>query len=222
MCSVVHLLVQYPQKQLFDYLISIPGIEVNQVNFQKMTPFFKLVKTKDIKNLQKYKYMFENLLKTNKVDINAPDQFGMSAFWYFYTNNRMEEAFYLVDQGANINHMDNYGFFALKRELLQNNVELMEKLLAKGANPDQTDEFGRTVLHLACNKVHQGDMKRVIALLGKYRADIGVLDMKRRSPLHYLFIAKNRRGEHNQFEPLSHGLNQLLNPENASHTFSIN
>ena len=38
-----------------------------------MTPFFKLVKTKDIKNKMKYKYMFENLLKTNKVDINSPD-----------------------------------------------------------------------------------------------------------------------------------------------------
>lgn len=75
------------------------------------------------------------------VDIDAPDQFGMSAFWYFYTNNRVEEAFYLVDKGANINHMDNYGFFALKRELFQSNYQMIQRLLDKKANPDITDEF---------------------------------------------------------------------------------
>jgi hypothetical protein len=38
-----------------------------------MTPFFKLVKTKDIK-LDKYaKYYFEKLLLSGHVDINAPD-----------------------------------------------------------------------------------------------------------------------------------------------------
>lgn len=82
-----------------------------------MTPFFKLVKTKDIKNDKYYKFFFEKLLETGKVDINAPDQFGCSAFWYFYNNNRLEDAFFLVDKGANINHIDNYGIFALKREL---------------------------------------------------------------------------------------------------------
>lgn len=86
-----------------------------------MTPFFKLVKTKDIKNDTSSKYQFEKLLETGNVDINAPDQFGMSAFWYFYTKNRLDEAFYLVGKGANINHIDNYGMFALKKELLLDN-----------------------------------------------------------------------------------------------------
>ena len=45
----------------------------------------------------------------------------MSAFWYFYTNNRTDDAFYLVGKGANINHIDNYGSFALKRELFNSN-----------------------------------------------------------------------------------------------------
>ena len=106
-----------------------------------MSPFFKLVKTKDIKNNKEFKYCFETLLKTGKVDIISPDQFGMSAFWYFYTNNRHEEAFYLVDKGANINHIDNYGVFALKRELFNNNYAVIKQLLEKGANPNMTDEF---------------------------------------------------------------------------------
>jgi ankyrin repeat protein len=38
-----------------------------------MTPFFMLVKTKDIKNDKYYKFCFEKLLKSGKVDINAPD-----------------------------------------------------------------------------------------------------------------------------------------------------
>lgn len=65
----------------------------------------------------------------------------MSAFWYFYTNNRIEEAFYLVDKGANINHIDNYGYFALKRELFASNYAMIKRLLEKGALPDTTDEF---------------------------------------------------------------------------------
>jgi ankyrin repeat protein len=60
----------------------------------------------------------------------------MSAFWYFYTNNRNQEAMYLVDKGANINHIDNYGMFALKRELFQANYENIKILLEKGANPN--------------------------------------------------------------------------------------
>ena len=101
-----------------------------------MTPFFMLVKTKDIKNDEYYKYYFEKLLETGKVDINAFDQFGNSAFWHFYNNNRIEDAFYLVDKGANINHIDNYGFFALKSELYKNNFEMMKRLLDKGADPN--------------------------------------------------------------------------------------
>ena len=86
-----------------------------------MTPFFKLVKTTNIRDGKECQYCFEKLLQSGKVDIDAPDQFGMSAFWYFYTNNRTEEAFFLVDKGANINHMDNYGMLALKRELFNAN-----------------------------------------------------------------------------------------------------
>lgn len=101
-----------------------------------MTPFFKLVKTTDIKTVGFYKFCFEKLLESGKVDIDAPDQFGNSAFWYFYSNKRYEEAMYLVEKGANINHIDNYGMFALKKELLANDYALIKKLLEAGANPN--------------------------------------------------------------------------------------
>ncbi len=87
-----------------------------------MSPFFKLVKTKPI-NDRIYKEIFNILLNAGGVNIDSTDQFGMSAFWYLYTNNRFDDALNLVQQyGANINHIDNYGDFALKRELFNNNL----------------------------------------------------------------------------------------------------
>ncbi len=126
----------------------------------------------------------------------------MSAFWYFYTNNRFDEAFYLVDKGANINHIDNYGFFALKRELFNNNVAMIKRLLEKGANPDTTDEFKRTILHLACDFAHRKDYTEVFKLLIKHKANLAALDFKGRMPLHYLFVKKNQRSVIDVFNPL--------------------
>lgn len=91
-------------------------------------------------------------MSSGHVDVDSPDQFGTTAFWYFYSNNRLEEAFYLAEKhGANMNHIDNYGFFPLKKELYANNLPLFKQLLEKGANPNMIDEFQRTVMHLACD-----------------------------------------------------------------------
>ena len=65
-----------------------------------------------------------------------------------------------------------------------------------------TDEFGRTTLHLACNMIQRRDMKETIKLLVKHDADINAVDMKRRTPAHYMFVRKNRRFEIDHFEPL--------------------
>ncbi|CDW79015.1 nad(+) adp-ribosyltransferase-3 [Stylonychia lemnae] len=217
LCSVIHLLVENNVviRPVFDFFINLQGIQLNQVNFQKMTPFFKLVKTKNIKDNQDHKYCFEQLIKTGKVDIDAPDQFGMSSFWFFYSNNRFDEAFYLVSQGANINHIDNYGFFALKKELFNSNINMIQKLLEKKANPDTTDEFQRTILHLSCDFSHRKDYKEIFKLLIKHNANIQALDFKARTPIHYMFVKKNRRDAVDQFDPLNLniGLDILINKD---------
>jgi hypothetical protein len=91
-----------------------------------MSPFFKLVKQKNLADPE-YKYLFDSLLSSGHVDIDSYDQFGMTAFWFLYTNNRIQEAFYLVDKHrANLNHIDNYGVFPLKKELFANNLNMFK------------------------------------------------------------------------------------------------
>jgi ankyrin repeat protein len=97
----------------------------------------------------------------------------------------------------------------------------MKRLLEKGADANQTDEFGRTCLHLACNMIHRRDMKGVIKLLMKHDADSMAIDMKKRTPMHYMFIQKNRRNEMTQFEPMDHGL-ELLMKEKTQGRININ
>ena len=93
-------MIETPNVPIFKFLVSLEGIGgenglLNQVNFQKMSPFFKLVKTKPF-NDGDYKVMFNSLLDVGQVNIDSTDQFGMSAFWYLYTNNRFDDALKLV------------------------------------------------------------------------------------------------------------------------------
>jgi ankyrin repeat protein len=154
----------------------------------------------------------------------------MSAFWFFYNNNRHEEAFYLAEKhGADMNHIDNYGVFPLKKELMASNLALFRQLLEKGANPNMIDEFQRTVLHLACDFAHRKDYREVIRLLMKHGADLAHLDFKQRTPLHYLYIHRNRRHEVDFFEPLKNNQGaagqsplELLLTEETKGSFPVN
>lgn len=101
----------------------------------------------------------------------------------------------------------------MKREMYANDQVLIKKLLEKGADPNQKDEFGRTCLHLACNMAHRRDMKEVINMLVKYQADVAALDFKQRTPMHYLFVRKNRRFEQDKFDPIQTGLQLIVNEE---------
>lgn len=177
---------------------------------QKMSPFFKLVRTKNLQEPD-FKHLFDALLASGHVEIDSPDQFGASAFWYLFTNNRQEEAFYLAEtHHANINHIDNYGIFALKRELYNNNLPLMTRLLDKGkANANMIDEFERTVLHLSCDYSNRRDYSDVFRLLTKHSANLSQLDFKQRTPLHYMFVKRNKRHEIDHFDPLRNNISKL-------------
>ena len=194
----LHLILDLPSKSLFDFILD-SGVTTEEINIQKMTPFFTLIKMKDT-SLPEYKHCLDKLLNT-KADIDSPDQFGISAFWYCYQNQKIDLAFYLASKGADVNNLDNYGFFALKKEIFENNLERIKKLLSVGADINKPDEFKRTVLHHAFNRYHIGNDVCIIRYLMANGADINARDFKNRSPLHYLFVKSNRRFKVDMIDP---------------------
>lgn len=58
-------------------------------------------------------------------------------------------------------------------------------------------------------------MKETLRLLVTHGADVNAVDMKKRNPMHYMFVRKNKRYEIDHFEPLQHGLEILINEQNV-------
>lgn len=197
--NALHLILSFPSKTVFDFICD-SGVTTEEINIQKMTPFFNLIKTKDT-TLPEYKYCLDKFLDT-KADIDSPDQFGISAFWYCYQNQKVDLAFYLASKGADINRLDNYGFFALKKEVFDNNLDRIKRLIDAGADINMKDEFQRTVLHHCFNRYRVGnDLSIIRYLIGK-GADINAKDFKDRTPLHYLFVKSNRRFRNEPNDPI--------------------
>jgi len=196
--NALHLILDFPSKTIFDFLID-SQITTEEININKMTPFFALIKSKDT-TLPEYKYWLDKFLST-KADIDSPDQFGISAFWYCYQNKKIDLALYLASKGADINRLDNYGFFALKSEVFNNNLDRIKQLINAGANINNIDEFQRTVLHHTFNRFRTGNDLAIGRYLMANGADINAKDFKKRTPLHYLFVKSNRRRSHEPNDP---------------------
>ena len=188
--NALHLLLEFPSQTLFDFILD-SEVSTEEININKMTPFFMLIKTKDT-TMPEYKHCLDKFINT-KSDIDSPDQFGISAFWYCYQNQKVDLAFYLATKGADINRLDNYGFFALKSEVFNNNLDRIKRLLDVGANINQKDEFQRTILHHAYNRYRVGNDLGIIKYLINKGSDVNAKDFKNRTPLHYLFVKSNRR-----------------------------
>lgn len=197
--NALHLILEFPSQHVFDSILD-SGVSTEEINIKKMTPFFMLVKTKDT-NLPEYKYWLDKFIST-KADIDSPDQFGISAFWHCYQNQKVDLALYLASKGADINRLDNYGFFALKSELFNNNLARIQQLLNLGADVNKKDEFQRTVLHHAFNRYRVGNDLAIIKYLIGQGADINSKDFKSRVPLHYLFVKTNKRFSNDQNDPV--------------------
>jgi len=91
-----------------------------------------------------------------KTDLDMPNQFGVTPFWYCYKENKQELALFLAEKGANVNLRDNYGWFVMKHEVMKGNADLMLKLIQRGADVETRDELERSSLHLAFNNFKEG------------------------------------------------------------------
>lgn len=110
-------------------------------------------------------------------------------------------ALFLAEKGANVNLRDNYGWFVLKHEVMKGNAELILKLIQRGADVETRDELEWSSLHLAMNNFKEGSHIRVIKVLLDNNASLNALDMKMRTPLHYLFVKANKRDRCDLFDP---------------------
>lgn len=197
--NALHLILEFPSKAVFDSILN-SGVSTDEINIKKMTPFFMLIKTKDTSNPE-YKYCLDKFI-SSKSDIDSPDQFGVSAFWYCYQNQKVDLALYLASKGADINRIDNYGFFALKSEVFNNNLARIQQLIGLGADINKKDEFQRTVLHHVMNRYRIGNDLAILKYLIGQGADLNSKDFKNRLPVHYLFVKSNRRFSIEQNDPV--------------------
>ena len=197
-CNALHIALDDPDDTVLDFLLSL-NIPMDQQNFDKMTPFFKLIKTKNVE-AEPFKTVLGKMLAV-KADVDTPDQFGVSAFWHCFVNKRYDTAFLLAKHGADLNRMDNYGWFPLKRMLFEDNREMLGKLLEMGADPNVQDEFARTVLHHAVNRSNPASDMTAVTLLLRHNARCDAVDAKGRTPLHYAFVKKNRRTANSELDP---------------------
>lgn len=101
-----------------------------------------------------------------------------------------------------MNLWDNYGMFVLKEEVMKGNREMTLKLLQRGADIENWDEFEWTPLHIAMNLYWQGFNDSIIKVLLDNHASLNVVDMKGRTPLHYLFIKANKRDRSEDWDPV--------------------
>ena len=112
----------------------------------------------------------------------SPDEQGYSALQWAALNNRVAVLSYLIDQGCDINASDGTGQSALHWSCVRGAIPALETLLRAGSDISTADSRGYTVCHVAAQ---YGQTSVLYHLLMKWGADIDVLDVDGRSPLHW-------------------------------------
>lgn len=101
------------------------------------------------------------------IDINSKLVKGRSVLTYS-TEQSLEVARYLIDNGADVNHQDDIGLTPLIWNTLHGNYEIVELLVEKGADITCVDRFGHNALYyfdLCCNK-RCPYYRKIVSLLG--------------------------------------------------------
>ncbi|KAL7920862.1 ankyrin repeat-containing domain protein [Trichoderma austrokoningii] len=96
----------------------------------------------------------ELLLKTSRVDPNAPGPKTRTPLLYAVKGGHVDTMKTLLSQGADPNYEDRFGWTPLLNAVDNGNVAILKILLEGGANPNQEDHFGQTPLIYA---VERGD-----------------------------------------------------------------
>jgi ankyrin repeat protein len=115
--------------------------------------------------------------------INAKDGDGRTALINAVIEKKVDFIYWLVENGADLNHQDNIGYSVLHFAGQDILVELAKYFLEKGSNPNLPDIHGNTALWTAIFSTKlPTDNQGVVKLLLKYGADPDILNKYGKTP----------------------------------------
>ncbi len=94
----------------------------------------------------------KRILESSKVDINQPDNNGLTLLQLALINGRnMQTIKSLIQLGANFKTTDTHGFGVLHKAIFGGRKEVIEYLISLGLDINQKDKYGNTPLHCVRN-----------------------------------------------------------------------
>lgn len=122
----------------------------------------------------------EDMLKTDKVNINECDMYGETALYGAAEQGHMDIVRLLLDNGADIHVQDKFDETPLHSAAEQGHTDIVRLLLDNGADIHAQTESGQTPLHGAAKEGHID----TVQLLLDNGADIHVQAEYRGTPIH--------------------------------------
>ncbi|KAJ3450783.1 no mechanoreceptor potential c isoform d-related [Anaeramoeba flamelloides] len=165
--------------ELFNYLIELKSIKIDQPDNKGITPFLHTVIKRNFK--------FTTSLLEKGIDINHQDNSSNYAASHItFNNSDFQILKLLVTRNIDLNLQDLYNRSLLHLSVAKNNFEIVKYLLESSAKNDNKlnlntiDNNGKTPLYIACEKI----FLPIAELLLDYKADPNIPNNEQKTPLH--------------------------------------
>jgi cytohesin len=118
-------------------------------------------------------------------NVNAHDQYGVTALHLAVCNNREDVATTLINRGAMVNALENNGCVPLHCAAARGFLDIAKLLIANGGNANARDKDKETPLHSAARSTPTRDIARdMVTLLLANGAEINPRSKNGSTPLH--------------------------------------
>jgi len=119
----------------------------------------------------------------------------------------------LVDHGADLNYVSKDGSFALKYAVQWRDLEMVKYLIEKNADPLLMDKHQWNLLHIALNfaPTTSNSNLNIEKILVNEGVDVNGVDIRGRTPLHYLFVKFGKSTSTQMIDPIKNVATYLAN-----------